>query len=422
MDRWGSLYLAACAALGDENRAGDLLLQARDEDHLESMLRQYGELPPALPAPAPDTLDHVAYLRRRARLRRLLTKIWTGGAMVAAAAAVVGLLLWRGGEPPAEPVYAVPAIASLTRDNLELQVHRAEAAPGAVTIWWSLSGRGVGLASEAPSMIVGLFDRWQSPEEENVTFRRVNRDLVYGKTVVEEVVDRPTHAQLVLVSQNTRFALGFEVDRSSLAQLERHIPVQQVMSRAGVGLLVREVVQGPGYTRLVYEPWQEKDSPFRLLSVPLIDQVVTDQGAVPVRDPNTLPLRLGPVDHQATELRLETHRALRVEANLRLPLRQGAKEPLTGLKVTGVKETLPGVSEFTLVSEGPAVAVETFRVASHEGGYVQRSRWGAGSPVPLKGGPAATFTVTHPLGARGELQLHLETLWLAPPAGIKIHL
>lgn len=103
-------------------------------------------------------------------------------------------------------------------------------------------------------MIVGLFDRWQSPEEENVTVRRVNRDLIHGKTVVAEVVDRPTHAQLVLVSENRRFALGFEVDRTALAQLERHIPVQQVMSRAGVGLLVREVVQGPGYTRLVYEP------------------------------------------------------------------------------------------------------------------------------------------------------------------------
>lgn len=78
--------------------------------------------------PAPDTLDHVAYLRR------LLARVWAGGALVAAAATVIGLLLWRGGEPPAEPVYAAPGIASIIRENLVLQVHRAEAAPEAVTI------------------------------------------------------------------------------------------------------------------------------------------------------------------------------------------------------------------------------------------------------------------------------------------------
>lgn len=386
------------------------------------MLRQHGELPPNLPAPAPDLLDHVAYLRRRARLRRLLSGLWTAGALVAAVGVVVGLLLWSSVEPPAESVYAVPAIASLERESLELQVHRAEASPGAVTIWWSLSGQGVGLAPETPAVIVGLFDRWQSPEEENVTVRRVNRDLLHGKTVVAEVVDRPTYAQMVLVARNTRFALGFEVDRTALVQQERRISVQQVMSRAGVGLMVREVVQGPGYTRLVYEPWQEKGSPFRLLSVPLIDRVVTNEGAVSVRDPHTLPLRLGPVDHQATELRLEANRALRVEADLRLPLREGAKEPLTGLKVTAVKETMPGVSEFTLVSEGPAVGVETFRIASPDGEHVRRSRWGYGSLWLVKDGPTSTFTVTHPVGQSGELQLFLETLWIAPPEGIRVHL
>lgn len=421
MDRWASLYLLACTILGDENLAGDLVLRARDEGHLEEMLRQRGELPQVRPAPTPAALEHVAYLRRRARRRRTLAGVWVVGALAAVVAILFGLARWRQEHPPARAVYAEPAIAQEARGELELKVHRAEAAPGVLTIWWSLAGASVGLQREAPSVMLGLPDGWKRLASEEMTVERVNRDLIHGQLEVEALIAQPSDAQMLLVLDDRRFDLEFPLDRTLLERAERRIPVGEVMSRAGVGILVEEIVLGPGYARLIYEPWQAEDSPFRLLTAPPISRVVSDLGPVATHPSDAGSLRLGPLDGQVSSLRLSITEPMRVQTNLTLPLREGEREETAGLRIDEVEEIYPGVSQATLVIEGPAVWVESSSYSAG-GNRFSRHRLGIHSVTHFQDLPAVSFAVRHPPGEGDAVTLRIETLYLAPPEELAIEL
>ncbi|MDF2626375.1 MAG: hypothetical protein K0R39_206 [Symbiobacteriaceae bacterium] len=158
------LYALALALVPDETEAGDIFMAARDEEHLCHLAAQWRERrglpylanPPTLPKLTEEQASygmHVA--RRKERRRRSFRLMLVAGMLVvlAAGAAAFGRLpvpgvsldptrLDKSGPAQAAQSSAVPLIVEVTR---------AEATPGAITVWWNYTGA----QGDPPVLVLG---------------------------------------------------------------------------------------------------------------------------------------------------------------------------------------------------------------------------------------------------------------------------
>ena len=146
------LYALALTLVPDESYASDLFMAARDEAHLRRLAagwRQRHGLPPLADPPSPAELSdeqreyglHLARRRDRRTKSRLVLAALTV-VLVLAGVRILSQVPRPGVSLAAEQAKAKPPA------TFGLQVLRAEATPGAITVWWSYAGTG---AAEADS-------------------------------------------------------------------------------------------------------------------------------------------------------------------------------------------------------------------------------------------------------------------------------
>lgn len=339
MNRWVALYMAASSHLGDENLADGLLLRAHTERDLERQLAAWGALPDPLPVPDPAVIAHVTQLRRRAERRRLIMKTWV--AVVAVATLALGSLgataLRSPGERP-EAVYHEPALVESQNDGQHFVIHRALADEKGVTIWWSVTGDGVGRGLPDPTF------QWVQPtRRESLPLAVTRMDAgggLRGTVVVDLIPTKPLRMDLRVGVGDVAHWVAVEPDRSALTALEQQVSANYLVSWSGVGVEVGTVVRSPWYTTVALKAWSNPKEPIRLSSAPTIARAEVEGDGRSGSHLRWLPGLLGealePIPTDARRLTL--HLApLNASSALQMPLMAGTVESLTGVSIGAVE-------------------------------------------------------------------------------------
>lgn len=222
-----ALYRLALALVEDEDAAGDIFMDARNEADLlrraAAWRRERGlaavEVPEALVTLSEEQELHGLHLARRGGLRRRIR--WVGGASLCAAM-LFGLWQlggWLPGGLAREAVFAgAPAASTDRADGTRFSIYRAEVTTSGVTLWWELRGSGAAdlSAQFAPEMRLGRSGRWRAPEEQRVT--RSRGDRVLGRSDYRAVIGAAGEAQFRAAGA---VAAGAAPDGEVKAELER---------------------------------------------------------------------------------------------------------------------------------------------------------------------------------------------------------
>jgi hypothetical protein len=252
------LYALALALVPDESDAGDLFMAARDEAHLRRLTagwRQRHGLPPLTDSPLPAELSeeqreyglHLVRRRDRRRKSRLVLAAFTV-VLVLAGVRMLSQVPRPGVSLAAEQAKVKPPA------TFGLQVLRAEATPGTITVWWSYSG---GRSDEAdpPTLVLGdsTFDAT------SVESRRESDGTVTGSTTYQIITAGHDNARLQVKDRRTFDPLGMSeqfdltwVSDPNARVIWKEIPLFD-HQRTPVGTIT-QVVLGANYTILRYQP------------------------------------------------------------------------------------------------------------------------------------------------------------------------
>lgn len=184
-------YALALQLVPDPDVAGDLFMQTRSEAALRARANRWREQqglePVTLPLPrrplTAEEAEHALHLARRGIRRR---RLFTGGAVAALLALVVGglslvpVVVERPAQGlAADPVYATPPLQQVQHpEGYRVSIHKVEADPGSVTIWWSATGAGAVDAADTLKPFLMLDSggsAWLSPNESQFAAPRRNR-------------------------------------------------------------------------------------------------------------------------------------------------------------------------------------------------------------------------------------------------------
>lgn len=252
-------YALALALVPDQDAAGDLFMDAPTEAVLRRAAARWRSrhgLPdlsadPSLPALTDEQREHALHLAGRGQWRRRLRM---GLSMAAAAVSLFALLVAAPAilpaEPPQDPVFAGrPAYLSEPfSQGGRFGVYLAEAAPGAVTIWWEVTGTpAAGDRSPAPELLIsGSGGPWLQLVRTEVT--HVRKDRALGRSVYRVATGLHLSALVRLGDREVKVPLV----RVEQQQGARQIAVRRSLSVAGYVFTVDELVAAPDYTLLRY--------------------------------------------------------------------------------------------------------------------------------------------------------------------------
>lgn len=170
-------YRLALQLIPDPDVAGDLFMEAADEAELRRLAarwrRQHGLTPAPDPQPGPqpaltpDQVEDARHLARRGVLRRRFRRklAGLGAALLVIALVLVGLRVPAGAGLAGEPAFARQPIGRAESDPYRAAIYRAEASPGAITIWWEMAGPGLTETTlAAPQLtLAGSGTEWLEP-------------------------------------------------------------------------------------------------------------------------------------------------------------------------------------------------------------------------------------------------------------------
>lgn len=258
-------YALALQLLPDADLAGDLFMATGDEGALLRRANRWrmGHGLPALAMPAerrpltPTEAEHALHLARRAGRRR---RLHLGAAALATVALLAAALLARPAPPvlglAADPVFATPALQRIPHpDGYQVWIHRVEAHPGSVTLWWSALGRNAHRASttlEPRLMLDSVAPEWLTPGENQTASSRANR-----------VVGRSSFPAIITIEQEAWLTVGeAEGDRANLVlrlplgrtvdEAARTIHLDREIRQDTVTLRLHAITLGRNYTQLRY--------------------------------------------------------------------------------------------------------------------------------------------------------------------------
>jgi hypothetical protein len=252
------LYALALALVPDESDAGDLFMAARDEAHLRRLVagwRQRHGLPSLADAPplvrlSEEQREYGLHLARR-RDRRTKSRL-----VLAALAVVLVLAGVRLLSQIPRPGVALAAEQAKAKQSAAfgLQVLRAEATPGAITVWWNYAG---GRSDEADHPILVLGD--STFEAISVESRRESDGTITGSTTYQAITAGHDNARLQVKDRRTYDLLGMSeqfdliwVSDPNARVIWREIPLLD-HQRTPVGTII-QVTLGANYTILRYKP------------------------------------------------------------------------------------------------------------------------------------------------------------------------
>ncbi|MFZ5823663.1 MAG: hypothetical protein ACOY94_04930, partial [Bacillota bacterium] len=258
-------YALALQLVPDADVAGDLFMSSADERSLLARANRWrvGRGLPALTMPverrplSPVEAEHALHLARRAARRR---RLHLGGAVLGVFA-LLAAALWVRPAPPveglaADPVFAIPALQRIPHpDGYQVWVHRVEAHPGSVTLWWSALGPGARHAAtslEPRLMLDSVAPEWLSPEETETAASRTNR--VVGRSTFPTIITIEQEAWLTVgqpagdrADLVLRLPLGRTADESA-----RTVRLDQEIRQDMVTLRIDSVTLGRNYTQVRY--------------------------------------------------------------------------------------------------------------------------------------------------------------------------
>jgi hypothetical protein len=264
------LYALALLLVPDHSAAGDLFMDARSESDLRrraAAWRREHELHPtlganegALPALSPEEQEHALHLHRRGVLRR---RMQLGLAAGAAVVLVASLVLALSG--PLRHIASDPAFAGQPLDRSgsvggrQFTIWKAEATPGAVTVWWEITGSGLAQVARTkvePELVLsGTGTDWLRPVAGDQHLERPDR--LVGHSTYNILVDREDAVVLHvadLAGEPVRWLLRAPLTAASAEPGARIITTDATADLGVFSATVKQVVLAPTYTLLRYEP------------------------------------------------------------------------------------------------------------------------------------------------------------------------
>lgn len=259
------LYALALSLVPEPNIAGDIFLFARSEADLRrraaAWRRRQGLPDPAGDPPLPpldaDQRELALLLARRGRRQRRL-RPWLAVATGGTLALVLLATLLRPAVPvpvlAAEPAFtATPIQTAVPGTGLRLQVYHAEATPGALTVWWALSGRRAVQAAGRHSLALAdpAGSDWLSPAEGETAAQGDDR-LVGRSTFAVANPDWSLATVSLQAGQGRRWELQVPVTLAGSDPAARRFSVGRIYRYGEYVISVDAVDVTANYTALHY--------------------------------------------------------------------------------------------------------------------------------------------------------------------------
>ena len=259
------LYALALSLVPEPNIAGDIFLFARSEADLRrraaAWRRRQGLPDPAGDPPLPlldaDQRELALLLAQRGRRQRRL-RPWLAVAAAGTLALVLLVTLLRPAVPvpvlAAEPAFtATPIQTAVPGTGLRLQVYHAEATPGALTVWWALSGRRAVQAAGRHSLALAhpAGSDWLSPAEGETAAQGDDR-LVGRSTFAVANPDWSLATVSLQAGQGRRWELQVPVTLAGSDPAARRFSVGRIYRYGEYVVSVDAVDVAANYTALHY--------------------------------------------------------------------------------------------------------------------------------------------------------------------------
>ncbi len=292
-------YALALAIVPEEDVAGDLFMEAADEADLirraERWRSRHGLAPlegrPPLPALTADQRAHAAHLARRAAVRRRMKRGLTVGA--AALVALALLLVRRPASDPStlavDPVYEGDSVAiSDQAGGLQVLVYRVEATPGAVTLWWAVSGSDASAKANRLTPEIALTVSpstvWTPPMGTEVTVQRNYR--VLGKSTYRLFAPLRADAAFLRVREGDEvkdgWTLAVPLVRTDTAPADRTLTVDREAAHGLYVFRLFNLTVGPHHTGVRY--LADFAEPHTFLAMESSGVILLPHGNWPARD------------------------------------------------------------------------------------------------------------------------------------------
>ncbi len=308
-------YALALELVPDSDLAGDLFMESRDAASLLRRANRWRErngLPPVAMPGAVRGLseverEHALHLARRGRGRRLLCGV--GSLLAVALLVVAGLRLLpevvRTGLA-ADPIFdEAPLERTVHPKGYRIAIHKVEADPGAVTVWWSASGLHPARAAQEihPQLrLDSITSDWMRPAEQETgtlqgrlvartrfeTFVTVEREALL--TFAEQVEDQP--AWLL------RLPFRRQVDLSA------HVIDMDLSSTNGpVTVHLHRLTLGRNYTQLRYSVRSDVGPPPTLYALQAGSTMLHRKGPI-LSDPTVMEVTFEALPREIDQVRL----------------------------------------------------------------------------------------------------------------------